>query len=400
MNGTSKILLGVIAVIAAGLLVFFFVHRAPSGGIATNTAPNATATVPGSTTGSQTTTASMVADPGAPHGLFVAMFPSTYASGDYPAIQQYLVNNPTVSGADIFIEWSAVDKGPSANPQYDWSSVDADMQPWVAAGKTVNFIVWAVGDGGQNHFTPSYVLSTVNTVSCDNGDKGPYPVYWQANYMTAYQKFMAAVVAQYGSDPSVGYIRFGIGQGGETSITCIPEFTSDYGLSASVWENYIFKMVDYEASLHSPKQIVVAANSLPFGTTPYEVADAVSAHAAADGIGFGNQGLQETDITNYNSGGVCNGDWCGNFNKFAGQVPLYLQTLYASTPSGVANVQPGTVGSLVDLVPFAITRHTQILELFYQDWLTAYDPNMPGYAEYHTAYQQMFTTAAKEIGNN
>ena len=103
-------------------------------------------------------------------------------------------------------------------------------------------------------------------------------------------------------------------------------------------------------------------------------------------IGFGSQGLQQSDITNYPN---CTANWCNLFAQFTGQAALELQTYLLSCPDNSC-----TTGSLVNLVPFAISHHATVLEIYYQDWLTAYDPNYPGY---FTAYQAILQTASGTV---
>lgn len=124
----------------------------------------------------------------------------------------------------------------------------------------------------------------------------------------------------------------------------------------------------------------------------YSIPDSIAARAVLNGIGFGSQGLQESDVTNYNAGRHCGVDWCSLFNTYAGQVPLELQTLAASDPTG------GGVGSLADLLPFAVQRQARNFEIYWADWLIAFDPNYPQYAQYHTAYLQALMTAANAPG--
>jgi hypothetical protein len=64
--------------------------------------------------------------------------------------------------------------------------------------------------------TPAYVLSSTETVSC--GGKDPtVPVYWSPGYEKPWRAFEAALVSHVADDPSIGYIRFGLGTGGRTS---------------------------------------------------------------------------------------------------------------------------------------------------------------------------------------
>jgi hypothetical protein len=45
-------------------------------------------------------------------------------------------------------------------------------------------------------------------------------------------------------------------------------------------------------------------------------------------------------------------------------------------------------------VPFAISHHATVLEIYYQDWLVAFDPSYPGNSEYGAAYAKVLTQAA------
>ncbi len=308
----------------------------------------------------------------------------------YQDVQTYLVHNSAVSGANFVVQWSAIDQGPSVSPQYDWSSLDTAMQPWVAAGKKTNLIVWTVSDAATNVAMPQYIwnnLGAANFATC-GGER--IPNYFSPAFQIPYQAFMAAIVKHYGSNPNVGYIRFGLGRGGETfpgwgmgkEAACTSALTR-WGWTETAWINYLNSMLNYEASLRSSKQLMVGI----VGTNlTRNVPSAVAATAAPAHIGFGSQGLEAKDLTSYPN---CTSNWCNLFNQYAGQVPLELQTVAPSDPTGA-----GT-GSLVDLVPFAISHHTAILEIYYQDWLLAFDPAYPGYGKYGPAYAKVLTEAAK-----
>jgi len=78
-------------------------------------------------------------------------------------------------------------------------------------------------------------------------------------------------------------------------------------------------------------------------------------------------------------------------NSFAG-------TLYTTAGPPLANVSfdPSRVscatGSLSTLLPFAIANHATILEIYYQDWLVAFDSNNRGYFPSYQAVLQSATT--------
>ncbi len=324
--------------------------------------------------------------PNAPHGLYVLMFPHA------PLAEQgnrLLLRNPAVCGAVFFIVWSESDRGPGANPRFDFSAVEQQMAPWVSAGKAVSLVVWAVSDSQGIVATPDFVLSKVPTVQCPKF--GRVPVFWNDQYVDAYKQFIAGVMQKYGSDPRISYIRFGLGNGGETFPACVFALQKEKGLTQGIWKNYILKMLDYEHSLNPTRQIMVGINT--WGQPPdNSLARDVAARAAKYGFGVGSQGLQESDIRAYQSGGTCTVDWCHVFDEFAGKIPLELQMIRPSRPDGSGP------GSWVDLLPFAMKAHAQILEIPLPDWMIAYNGNFRGMGQYSGPYRSTFESAASTLG--
>lgn len=157
-----------------------------------------------------------LAVPDGPHGLFAILFPSIRMNAK---ADEFLLRNPVVCGANMYLIWNEIDRGPGANPRYDFSKVEAQMQPWIKAGKEVNLISWATAYGGQRRLTPDYVFKQVQSVNCPNG--GEVPVFWEEGFMDNYQQFMAAIVQNFGNTLAVGYIRFGLGLGGEAYPACM-----------------------------------------------------------------------------------------------------------------------------------------------------------------------------------
>jgi hypothetical protein len=325
--------------------------------------------------------------PNAPHGLFVIMFPGARVNAQAKA----LLHNPAVCGANFYIVWNEVDRGASKSPRYDWSSIDDQIAPWVAAKKKVNLIIWATTYSKNASATPDYVFAKVPSVNCPAF--GHVPVFWNAEFMRNYQSFMSAVVDKFDKNAAVGYIRFGLGAGGEVYPACM-HFMRDQGFSDDTWKKYIFDMLDYEKSLNSPKQLAVGLNA--YGEPPkLDFSAAVAEHAARDGIAIGNQGLSADDPRNDASGQPCMADWCKVFRQQRGKVPLVLQTLGPTHPD-----KSGDVGSLVDMLPFAVSQRVQIFEIYLQDWLVAYDQYTPGYPAHHEEYQRALEDAAKVVGGN
>jgi len=201
------------------------------------------------------------------------------------------------------------------------------------------------------------------------------------------------VVQKYGTNPAVGYIRFGLGAGGEIYPACM-HFMREQGFSDSTWQKYIFEMLDFEKSLNSPKQLAVGLNA--YGEPPkLDFAVAVAERAVRNGIAIGNQGLSAEDARHDAEGKPCMADWCRVFRQARGKVPLILQTLGPTRPD-----HGGDVGSLVEMLPFAVNQRVQIFEIYLQDWLIAYDPTSIDYPRYHQEYQRVLEDAAKALGGN
>jgi len=335
---------------------------------------------------------SSVEIPNAPHGLYVVMFPG---SGRHAAVAKYLMHNPVVCGAVLYIIWNKVDRGPGASPRYDWSSVDDEVAPWIAAGKQVNLIVFATGSqfyakGEKVETTPSFVFDKARSVECPAF--GHVPVFWDPGYKSSYQEFMAAVVAKYGGNPAVGYIRFGLGAGGEMFPACFHRM-GEVGYSKDVWRKYLFDMLDAEKALNSPKVITIGLN--PMSPPDLDFTASIAEHAVQDGIAIGNQGLSANDVRNYNAGKPCNAGWCDLFKKYHGKVPLVLQTWQFNLLS------PEDIGpTMSEALPLAISLRTQIVEIAIKFWVTGYDPSDPDYFAHHEEYQKAFEDAAKVLGGS
>jgi hypothetical protein len=304
---------------------------------------------------------------------------------------QYLLHNPVVCGANFYLVWSEVDRGPGANPRYDWSHVEDQMRPWVQAGKMVNLIGWATGYDPHASATPSYVLSKVDGVECEHF--GRVPAFWEKDFVTNYQAFMAAAVQHFGNNPNIGYIRFGLGGGGETFPPCYFAFKNKMGLNSGMWTKYILSMLDFQKSLNSPKTLMVGINTFPGPNQDVEFPTAVARRAIQNGMAIGNQGWSMEDAHNDQAGQPCVADWCRLVREAAGKVAIELQPFKQSVPDG-----SGRMGSMVDLFPFAFRLKAQIFEIYLQDFYVAYNPTWPDYAQYHQQYQQAFEAAARVVG--
>jgi hypothetical protein len=358
--------------------------------VTTNTTVTVTATSVADTTKTAKSTVTVSTATLPPVSLELIFPPTSPYQAYYSDVQTYLLNNPLVGGVNFWMDWGLYDNGPTANPQYDFSAFDAQIAPWIAAGKKINIIIWAVSDTTVNNGTPQYVMNNLgpsNITTCA-GEK--IPNYFQAVFQLPYQAFMAQVVQHYGGNGSIGYLRFGLGRGGETfpgpdfgTDPCTQTFINNWGWTDTNWINYVTGMMNYEATLKSPKQLGVGIDSYDTDVMP----DTEAAAAVSLKMAFGNQGFELNDVLKYPH---CSVNWCALFDQYAGQVPLELQTIALSDPT---NNPP--VGSLVTLLPFALSHHANVFEIYTDDWLLAFDPNYPGYSTYGAGYAAAFKAAAQ-----
>lgn len=329
---------------------------------------------------------------------------------------------PNVSGVSIGMSWNEIE---SSNAQgtgsggYDFSSFDAELQPYAATGKQVNLIVWPATEGGNNDpghggSTPTYVFTQAwsTTVGAPNpldmtvcqsykGDSSnPYynsakggnggvwnvdssvsnasdlsglPVSYEAPFMVAYQNFIVQVIKHYNlaTSPRIGYIRFGFSQGGENSPECNQYWP---GYSQTAYLNYVKTMTDFVKAQNPSMTILEDLHAVgPAGQVVYGYANTEAADAVADNFGFGTNGLQQSDTANFGSGQPCDSNWCQLFSQYPGGVRS-LQTLQWSDPTGELET-----GSLSTLIPFAQQHGASNLELYLADLALAYSSDYCNY---------------------
>jgi len=213
-----------------------------------------------------------------------------------------------------------------------------------------------------------------------------WPVPYETPYKTAWQAFIAAAILHFNASPNlsqISYMRVGRSVGGEAFPSCpesLEALPSPNTYTKDGWLQYYTDIDDFVQAQNPAMQILDPLNSAGMPEDPtYGTAEAAIAvaHQNASGKtnGFGSQGLQARDITNYgaNPQGYCASDWCGTFNTYVTTgIPLELQQDSLSDPTNLTN---SPTGDLRPLLPFAVERHATIVELYDLDALLAYDPN-------------------------
>ncbi len=259
----------------------------------------------------------------------------------------------------------------------------------------------------------SPACATQNSINIGNivSAQSSWPIPSETPYQIAFRTFVAAAIYHFShsgtiiSPSQVAYMRVGYARGGEALPECVASWPGYVSQAASRqnWLNFYADTSSYSmgASASSGLHMQTALNAA--GTLPpdpsYGTAEAEIAvqYVGGDGkvFGFGSQGMQSNDITNYPN---CASDWCNQFIQFWAGGPSYkntefeLQQIDCSNPTGGGSVSdgcfqngfPGKTGDLRALfltpyltspLPFVLYNHTTIIELYSQDALLAYDPN-------------------------
>ena len=343
-----------------------------------------------------------------------AFDPPGPGGNNWNAFQNFILPNPAIHGVNLVVPWNSVE---TAQGQYDSGLAALDAQFTNYPGKTINLIFQPISytninnaPGGVNTMTPSYVFTQqwassltppsppLDVVTCNvfPGNGAPasgLPVVYEAPFKVAYQNFIRAVLQHYQGNSNIGYMRFGLASGNETFAFCTQEMQAlpaPNTFTTQVWEDWVSSMETFEKSAlpNPPIQLMQSLNHLD--TTSYTALPDFEAQTAVmNGFGFGDNGLQSSDLANSAANLPCTGNWCALFDQYAGQVPLELQEANPSNPSGSDPGNP--TGNLAQLIPLAAAHHATILELLMDDLYLAYDPNFtpknPGDKSFSGAYQ-------------
>lgn len=255
------------------------------------------------------------------------------------------------------------------------------------------------------------------------------PAFWGPNFIHAWENVIDQVKAHL-DDGSIGYLRIGMGLGGENSpvkditacastminlgFTTQPLPWPQYSTDPSAWESEVAApwimfqdtLIQYIASKQFATPISFSLSPIvyaPAAEVDYATPDMTAALAVPAGFGIGNQGWRATDSVS----GPCAGDYCNLFAQYMRRVPLELQSTLASTPKGVTS--DNMTGSLATMIPFAISVQAQILEIYTDDWRCTFEPafagdmsSTPSYPATHAdcvaaGYPATFATAAQTL---
>jgi hypothetical protein len=326
----------------------------------------------------------------------------------------------------------------SASAGYSFTNFDAAINAQLSYGAAFVVVVlqpisFSGGVGHGNTFTPSYVFTsgyasglagsppqlytcaasdypgagTITSGTCAQGvDNTAFPVAFSQPFKTAWLAAVNAALAHMKAASyaaKIAYVRVGGGAGGEWfpwATAALETQVSPTTLSGlyTAWLAYL-NAIESDIVAQSSGFLFDQAVDGGFATeaVPYSWADGEAAAAVTNSFGVGDEGLKGADIAAFTTNGTSSGgsntsgypsmDSAYIFN-LGGAAFYQFQTSAASDPTGIASP-----GSLVPLLPYAIARGANSLELYYQDWQVAFDSTNANYGTYGVAYRSAIQAA-------
>jgi len=209
-----------------------------------------------------------VAVPNAPHGMYV-WNPYKVQGGKFEkALEASVIGkDPTLCGVSLVVSWSAAE--PSKG-KYDWSSIATQAAPYLRAHLRYNLLFADASEvGGSDSATPAWVFNQDRVARVQCPKQVPYPNFLDPKFENDWASFIAAAVKKFGSDPNVGYMRFGIGAGVEaypghmeakSPRPCYNAWVKTAQWTYAKWVKHSLNVVDALARQQSRKQLMVAMN--------------------------------------------------------------------------------------------------------------------------------------------
>ena len=294
-------------------------------------------------------------------------------------------------GAANFLNGQTVTITSASSSSFTAGFAHSDYGPAVESSGTANPLGVPVQNASSTTFQYQTAIASAGSATTPGtvvSEQQSYPVPYESPYKTAWEAFVAAAIAHYNGSPNlaqISYMRVGRSVGGEAYPECqgnMEKIPAPNTYTRSGWLQYYTDIDEFVQAQNPKMQILDPLNETGSGATADpsygtdEAQIAVSYQNAAGATnGIGSQGLQAGDITSYAAGKSCASDWCGAFDTYVKDgLPLELQQAGLSAPVPLSGTNSAT-GDLRPLLPFAVTRHMTILELYYLDALLAYDPN-------------------------
>jgi hypothetical protein len=273
--------------------------------------------------------------------------------------------------------------------------------------------------GTTNPNWPTSTTANINSATACGGSQctdtllqAGTPAAWETPVVQAKINWINAVMARVASQSygtQVVYLRNSLGSGGEnftrnnTQMQLVCNNSSTCVQNA--WVQAVTQIIAGAAAGKPSTATFALMTSISGGALGLTnaAADSMAAAAVANGINFGAQGMELTDVNAFAAGTTCTDDWCSLFKTYNGQVQYFeLQMIAQSDPvcaNGTTNSSTGCLPALLPLGSFLRYSETLFLEIYAQDYRCTYEAtytdslctsgNAPDIA-YQQLFQQLF----------
>ena len=237
-----------------------------------------------------------------------------FETGGYGSYDPAALNNPTIGGVDINLNWIAVEP---QQGNFQFGPLDKEIADWASHGKKYTLIVRYVseegtttGDCSGSQLLPSWEIARIPHF-CDRDLGTIIPDYFDQQFQSDLQAFVQAIanhVAQSRYKDQLSYVRVGVGLAGEGFYLTYEQPHFDiyksqlvsWGYSPTAWKNWQEQMMSYYKSVFPYTTVIYPIVQLDTDpTTNMPVQMEVAYWAAAQGIGVGEQGLVPGYPSNY-----------------------------------------------------------------------------------------------------
>ncbi len=231
--------------------------------------------------------------------------------------------DPDLAGVVLTYYWSEIEPQDGV---FDWSQIQRDMAPWIAAHKKIILRISTSGAASwdppySGDGTPAWVYADGARSVTDNGET--IPVYWDQAYLTDYQSFVQAFGAEFAGNPNLAFIEPGVGMGGETlpetnaSAAGIAGWEAD-GYTDALWLSTVETISHFFEAPFRGTPIYPLVDRTFFDGNATDIDTVMAWFKAQPGWGLQNDGLSATQ--------TLSSEWSG--------APLALEQLNSTQTSG------------------------------------------------------------------
>jgi hypothetical protein len=227
-----------------------------------------------------------------------ANFPKGY-QGIYQFTGTPQFNNQNLKGGVLIIPWNTVEP---TQGQFDWSSVDSQIAPWVAAGKKVAIRVQA--NELCDTDTPRWVFAN-NAVPeyqvPETSGNCAAPQFWNANYLADVKQLAQAFAQKYNGDPNVSWVQATVGVYSETKVDtdnsdAANSFWDQQGYNDNLWFQTVKTITGYYQQYFTKTPLAVSIDKTFIDGNAGLDADSMVSWLTSIGVAPQDDGLRQTTV--------------------------------------------------------------------------------------------------------